>query len=149
MNKERETPVGVNRRRLATTQWPTLFSYLEHLLDLLPRQVDIELVEELQHLADAQAAVAVLIGFREGLFEPPGDTSGQGKAQRDRPRRRRRSSVHRGRTAGKGYWSRVRCLLAKLSSSLMPAIKYFRPVIQVRASSPAPDTRSRDSMCSP
>lgn len=53
-----------------------LFSYLEHLLDFLPWQVDIELVEELQDLADAEAAVTVLIGFGEGLFQPLEDTSG-------------------------------------------------------------------------
>ena len=47
-------------------------AYLEHLLDPLPGQVDIELVEELQHLADAEAAVAVLIRLRERLLQPRG-----------------------------------------------------------------------------
>lgn len=122
--------------------WHRLFLYLEHLLDFLPRQVDIELVEELQDLADAQTAVAVLIGFSEGLFQPPGDTAVKEKQTAAAEASRRRLEL-------KGYWSRVRCLLAKLSSSLMPAIRYFKPVIQVRASSPVPDTRSRDSMCSP
>ena len=44
--------------------------YLEHLLDLLARQVDVELVEELQDLTDAQGAVAVLIRLRERRLQP-------------------------------------------------------------------------------
>lgn len=53
-----------------------LLAYLEHLFDLLSGQVDVELVQELQHLADAQAAVAVLIGLGEGLLQPCEDTQG-------------------------------------------------------------------------
>lgn len=49
----------------------------------------------------------------------------------------------------KGYWSRVRCLRAKLSSSLIPAMRYFSPVIQVRASSALVETKSRDFTRSP
>lgn len=49
----------------------------------------------------------------------------------------------------KGYWSRVRCLRARLSSSLIPAMRYFSPVIQVRASSALVETRFRDFTRSP
>lgn len=66
------------------TGWRRLCSYLEHLLDFLPRQVDVELVEELQDLADAQAAVAVLIGFGERLFEPPDEPAVKKKKARRR-----------------------------------------------------------------
>lgn len=44
--------------------------HLEHLLDLVARQVDIELVQQMQNLADAQGAVAVLIRLRERLLQP-------------------------------------------------------------------------------
>ena len=47
--------------------------YLEHLLDLLARQVDVELVQELQDLTDAQGAVAVLIRLRERRLQPRTD----------------------------------------------------------------------------
>lgn len=36
-----------------TTECSLLFSYLEHLLDFLSWQVDIELVQELEDLTDA------------------------------------------------------------------------------------------------
>lgn len=139
-------------RCLETTECRRCFSYLEHLLDFLPRQVDVELVEELEDLADAQTAVAVLVGLGEGLFQPRDDNGAVKESKRDEPRHerhlRRPARFNRSRPV-KGYWSRVRWRLARLSSSLMPAIKYFKPVIQVRASSPVPDTRSRDAMCSP
>lgn len=44
---------GVFASCLETTECRRFFSYLEHLLDFLPRQVDVELVEELEDLADA------------------------------------------------------------------------------------------------
>lgn len=54
--------------------------YLEHLLDLLSRQVDVELVQELQNLTDAQAAIAILISFSEGLLQPCDGTLCSGKS---------------------------------------------------------------------
>lgn len=67
-------------RCLETTECRRCFSYLEHLLDFLPRQVDVELVEELEDLADAQTAVAVLVGLGEGLFQPRDDAERSRKA---------------------------------------------------------------------
>lgn len=52
---------------------PWLFPYLEHLFDLLSGQVDIEFVQEVQDLIDAQAAIAVLISLSEGLLQPCDD----------------------------------------------------------------------------
>lgn len=75
-----------------------MLSDLKHLLDFLPRQVDVELVEELQDLADAQAAVAVLIGLGEGLLQPPDDAAGQGKKPKkkhDQPRGSQRRRAER------------------------------------------------------
>lgn len=59
------------------------------------------------------------------------------------------ATAKRSQIVQEGYWSLVLWRLERLSSSLIPAIRYFSPVIQVRASSPLEDTRSRDSMWSP
>lgn len=159
--------------------------YLEHLLDLLSGQVDVEFMQQLEDLTDAQAAVTVLIGLRERLLQPRDDMVKERQTPGTFTAEEELLKLVRGAWAGlkafsviiniilyissglqvavsppqtlgprvpagtEGYWSRVRCLLARLSSSLMPAIRYLRPVIQVRASSPVLDTRSRDSMCSP
>lgn len=45
-------------------------SYLEHLPDFLLGQVDVEFVEQLVNLADAQGAVAVFVSLRERLLQP-------------------------------------------------------------------------------
>lgn len=50
--------------------WVCCVRYLEHLLDLLSRQVHVEFVQKLKNLVDAQTAVAVLIGLSERLFQP-------------------------------------------------------------------------------
>lgn len=57
-----------------------VFQYLEHLLYLLSRQVDVELVQELQDLTDAQAAITILISFSEGLLQPCDGTLCSGKS---------------------------------------------------------------------
>lgn len=55
--------------------WVCCVPYLEHLLDLLSRQVHVEFVQKLKNLVDAQTAVAVLIGLGERLFQPRRKTS--------------------------------------------------------------------------
>lgn len=43
-------------------------SYLEHLPDFLLGQVDVEFVEQLVNLADAQGAVVVFVSLGERLL---------------------------------------------------------------------------------
>lgn len=45
-------------------------SYLEHLPDFLLGQIDVEFVEQLVNLADAQGAVSVFVSLRERLLQP-------------------------------------------------------------------------------
>lgn len=45
-------------------------SYLEHLPDFLLGQIDVELVEQLVNLSDAQGAVSVFVGLGERLLQP-------------------------------------------------------------------------------
>lgn len=44
--------------------------HLEHLLHPLPGKVHVQLVQQLQNLADAQAPVPILVGFVERLLQP-------------------------------------------------------------------------------
>lgn len=44
--------------------------YLEHLPDFLLGQIDVEFVEQLVNLADAQGAVSVFVSLRECLLQP-------------------------------------------------------------------------------
>lgn len=44
--------------------------YLKHLFDLLSGQVDIELVQELKDLTDAETSVSILIRLSERLLQP-------------------------------------------------------------------------------
>lgn len=44
--------------------------YPEHLLHPLPGQVHVELVQQLQDLTDAQAAIPVLVGLIKCLLQP-------------------------------------------------------------------------------
>ena len=51
--------------------WNTrVVAYLKHLSDLLSGQVDVEFVEELVNLSDAQSAIPILVCLRKGLLEP-------------------------------------------------------------------------------
>lgn len=50
-------------------------SYLEHLPDFLLGQVDVEFVEQLVNLADAQGAVVVFISLGERLLQPRDEES--------------------------------------------------------------------------
>lgn len=43
-------------------------SYLEHLPDFLFGQIDVEFVEQLVNLSDAQGAVSVFVSLRESLL---------------------------------------------------------------------------------
>lgn len=46
--------------------------HLEHLLYPLPGQVDVQLVQQLQDLADTQAAVPILVSLVKRLLQPLG-----------------------------------------------------------------------------
>lgn len=74
--------------------------HLEHLLHPLPGQVHVQLVQQLQDLSDAQAAVAVLVGLVKRLLQPLwGQVRGQRGSSRASPLP---SPASRAGTAGGG-----------------------------------------------
>lgn len=135
--------------------------HLEHLLHPLPRQVHVQLVQQLQDLTDAQAAVPILVRLVKRLLQPlwgrvrvqriqqgsrapppAGRSRGDGPRASALPplpqrvaRQGQGSPAQSGRgglIAGplpgpspraQGYWSLVRWRRARLSSSLMPAMR--------------------------